>query len=141
MSYNTYAIAVVNQLPITPVDANVWGDVRYDPNASTPDYIGYNLTMGESVDTPTWKIYKYVYDSGSNLVEILLAYGAWSLRTTYFPSTPTTEDFLITEAGDFYITEGGDPLITESSEMASGILTDENGNVFTTESGDIITTE
>jgi len=54
--------------------------VKFDPDDSTPDFIGINNRANASDDDDDWRIYKFTY-SGSNVIRIVKVFGKWSERT------------------------------------------------------------
>jgi hypothetical protein len=57
--------------------------IQYDPDDSTPVYIGTNNVADASNDALDWRIFKFTY-SGSNVIKIVKKTGSWTLRATYF---------------------------------------------------------
>ena len=79
---STYSIPTnINGRPPQPVDLGWSADIRFDPDANTPTYIGLHITKGAATTDPNWKIYKF---TGTNVTEIQLAYGAWDSRGSIF---------------------------------------------------------
>lgn len=61
-------------------DANY---IKFDPDDSTPVYIGTNDDADASVDDTDWLIYKFIYSAG-NVTDIRKKKGAWSGRVALF---------------------------------------------------------
>ena len=80
---STYSIPNVNNKPPQIVDSGIYADIRLDPDSSQPNYIGLNLVSNQSQDSTDWKIYK-IFWSSTNIIEIRMAYGAWSNRVSLF---------------------------------------------------------
>lgn len=82
---STYSIPNINNKPPQLADMGFYADVRFDPDDSTPDYIGLNLDNGAAIESTSWKIYKFTYTpSTTKVTRIQLAYGAWSNRAGLF---------------------------------------------------------
>jgi len=47
-------------------------------------YIGKHRNPNAAITDTHWVILKYIYDGSKNLIDIQVAIGAWSLRTSYF---------------------------------------------------------
>lgn len=80
---STYTFPNVDNRPPQLVDMGFAADVRFDPDDSTPEYIGLHVTNGADTASTNWKIYKFTY-SGENVTRVQLAYGAWDDRATLF---------------------------------------------------------
>lgn len=78
---STYQIPNVNNKPPQLGDLGFYCDIRFDPDDSTPTYIGLHVTNGVATSDTNWKILKFTY-SGSNVTRIQTAYGAWDNRAT-----------------------------------------------------------
>ena len=81
---STYRFPKVNEVRPQVADIAFYGDVRFDPDADAPTYIGFHVTNGESVDSTDWKVLKFTY-SGSANTRIQTAYGSYSGRASLFP--------------------------------------------------------
>lgn len=85
---NLLAVMSVGYDPVTgnsiKIENTVPMDTRFDPDDSTPDYIGVNSSSNDATTSDTtWLIYKFTY-SGSNVTRIQRAKGSWDDRATYF---------------------------------------------------------
>ena len=81
---STYQFLPVNNRPPQIADLGIFADMLFDPDDSSPIYVGLHLTNGASQSDPFWKIYKFTYVSG-NVTRIQMAFGVWTSRATLFP--------------------------------------------------------
>ena len=81
---STYRQQDVNNRTPQIVDLGFYGDVIFDPNDATPNYIGLNVACGASTANTDWKVYKFLYATAAStsLAEVKLAYGSWVGRAT-----------------------------------------------------------
>jgi hypothetical protein len=59
-------------------NASFYGEIRFDPDSSTPTYIGLNLTNGAATSSVDWKVLKLTS------TRIQTAYGSWDNRASLF---------------------------------------------------------
>lgn len=78
-----YIKHTVDNVPPQIVDLAYWGTIRYDPDDLQPNYLGLHLDSSANTSDTNWKVYKYTY-TGTNVMMIQLAYGAWYNRTSLF---------------------------------------------------------
>lgn len=83
MPETTYRTPNLGAMRPKPADLGFYADIQFDASDAAPIYIGMNLLKGASNNATDWKIYKMTY-SGADVTRIQLAYGAWTLRATYF---------------------------------------------------------
>jgi len=57
--------------------------VKFDPDDSSPTYIGTNNDADASTSSTDWLIFKFTY-SGSNITDIVKKAGAWTNRASLF---------------------------------------------------------
>lgn len=81
---STYRAEIVSNRPPQVVDLGFFGDVRFDPSDTTPDFIGLNVACGASTANTDWKVYKFFYadSTSTGIAEVRLAYGTWAGRAT-----------------------------------------------------------
>ena len=92
MTYNQYkktdqeltrdTTEIFDTIPSLRTSQIQWAEVRYDPDDSTPNYIGMSATELATSDTG-WVIFKFTY-SGSNATRIQKKRGSWDNRTSLF---------------------------------------------------------
>jgi hypothetical protein len=75
---STYRAPIVNGKPPQTVDSGVFQDTKFDPNSTSPTYIGQHVTKGASEGATDWKITKLTSTSAQ------VAYGSWTNRASYF---------------------------------------------------------
>lgn len=80
---STYTSPIISNRPPEVVDLAFYADIRYDVDDSAPIYIGMNVTNGSPTSGLDWKVLKFTY-SGSNVIRIQVAYGAWDSRIALF---------------------------------------------------------
>jgi len=80
---STYRFPKVNEVRPQIADIAFYADVRFDPTADAPVYIGLHVTNGESESSTDWKVLKFSY-SGTAITRIQTAYGSWAGRAALF---------------------------------------------------------
>ena len=81
---SSYRIPNIDNRPPQLGDLGWAGDIRFDPDDGTPDYIGLNVACGASTASNDWKVYKFYYASAASttVAEIRLGYGTWAGRAS-----------------------------------------------------------
>ena len=80
---STYRIPALNNIKPELVELGWFGEVRFDPDDSLPNYIGLNTVNGADTSVSDWKLYKLTY-SGLNITRVQLAYSSWDGRANAF---------------------------------------------------------
>ena len=81
---STYRFPKVNEVRPQLADIAFYSDVRFDPSADAPVYIGLHVTNGEPETSTDWKVLKFTY-SGTAITRIQTAYGSFAGRAALFP--------------------------------------------------------
>lgn len=81
---STYSIPHINNRIPQLSDSGFYMDILFDPNATSPNYIGLHLTLNAPTSDPNWKIYKLSYDASSPPIATRYEcqIGIWDNRTT-----------------------------------------------------------
>lgn len=79
---STYTVPTINNRIPQLSDSGFFMDIRFDPNATAPNYIGLHLTLNAPTSDPNWKIYFLSYDMGSppNVTRFECQNGSWDNR-------------------------------------------------------------
>ncbi len=80
---STYRFPKVNEVRPQIADIAFYSDVRFDPSADAPVYIGLHVTNDEPEGSDDWKVLKFTY-SGTAITRIQTAYGSWTGRVALF---------------------------------------------------------
>jgi len=73
---------LLDDVPHKRVSIGAFKDVRFDPDDSSPNYIGLASKSLATSDT-SWTVLKFTY-SGDNVTRIQKATGAWDSRASLF---------------------------------------------------------
>lgn len=64
-------------------EGSVFCDIRYDPDATAPNYVGKCRDKIGDEKSPMWLIYKYTYNN-KKLVRVQRTRGSWEARVKLF---------------------------------------------------------